>query len=73
MIPNIIAIPNNRNAARCMQRPKDLIYSVDEWPPAPKLPVLGLQQVSLISICPVLLVITEPPCRLAPSLLDAPA
>ena len=57
MIPNIIDIPIERNAARCMQRPKDLIYSVDEWPPAPKLAVLGLQQVSLVSIYLVLLVI----------------
>jgi NCS2 family nucleobase:cation symporter-2 len=40
-----------------MKRPKDLIYSVDEWPPAPKLAVLGLQQVSLVSIYLVLLVI----------------
>ena len=59
MIPNIIDSPNGRtrNAVRRMKRPEDLIYSVDEWPPAPKLALLGLQQVSLVSIYLVLLVI----------------
>jgi xanthine permease XanP len=40
-----------------MKRPEDLIYTADEWPPAPKLAILGLQQVSLVSIYLVLLVI----------------
>jgi NCS2 family nucleobase:cation symporter-2 len=40
-----------------MKRPENLIYAVDEWPPLPKLALLGLQQVSLVSIYLVLLVI----------------
>lgn len=40
-----------------MKRPDNLIYAVDEWPPLPKLALLGLQQVSLVSIYLVLLVI----------------
>jgi NCS2 family nucleobase:cation symporter-2 len=38
-------------------RPDDLIYSVDEWPPWPKLLLLGLQQAILASVYLVLLVI----------------
>ncbi len=40
-----------------MKRPEDLIYAVDEWPPWPKLALLGLQQVSLTAIYLVLLII----------------
>jgi xanthine permease XanP len=38
-------------------RPEDLIYAVDEWPPWPKLVLLGLQQAILASVYLVLLVI----------------
>ncbi|MDD5703819.1 MAG: hypothetical protein PHU23_17435, partial [Dehalococcoidales bacterium] len=40
-----------------MKRPENLIYAVDELPPLAKLPILGLQQVALISIYLILLVI----------------
>ncbi len=40
-----------------MRRPENLIYAVDEWPPLPKLALLGLQQVSLVSIFLLFLVI----------------
>jgi xanthine permease XanP len=39
------------------ERPKDLIYAVDEWPPPAKLVFLGLQQASLVSIFLVFLVL----------------
>jgi xanthine permease XanP len=38
-------------------RPDDLIYAVDEWPPWPKLLLLGLQQAILAAVYLVLLVI----------------
>jgi hypothetical protein len=40
-----------------MKRPENLIYAVDEWPPLPKLALLGLKQVFLVTIYLVLLVI----------------
>jgi NCS2 family nucleobase:cation symporter-2 len=40
-----------------MKRPENLIYAVDELPPLAKLPVLGLQQVALISIYLIIFVI----------------
>ena len=39
------------------QRPENLIYAVDEWPPLAKLVFLGLQQASLVSIFLVFLVL----------------
>ncbi len=38
-------------------RPEDLIYAVDEWPPWPKLLLLGLQQAILASVYLVLVVV----------------
>jgi xanthine permease XanP len=38
-------------------RPEDLIYAVDDWPPWPKLVLLGLQQAILASVYLVLLVV----------------
>ena len=38
-------------------RPDDLIYAVDEWPPWPKLVLLGLQQAILAAVYLVLIVI----------------
>ena len=39
------------------QRPENLIYAVDEWPPLSKLIFLGLQLASLCSIFLVFLVL----------------
>jgi xanthine permease XanP len=44
-------------------RPEDLIYAVDEWPPWPKLVLLGLQQAILASVYLVLLVIVAREAR----------
>jgi xanthine permease XanP len=43
--------------ATAAQRPKDLTYAVDEWPPLSKLVFLGLQQASLVSTFLVFLVL----------------
>jgi xanthine permease XanP len=43
--------------ATAAQRPKDLTYALDEWPPLSKLVFLGLQQASLVSIFLVFLVL----------------
>ncbi len=42
---------------RMATRPDDLIYAVDEWPPWPKLVLLGLQQAILAAVYLVLIVI----------------
>ena len=44
-------------------RPDDLIYAVDEWPPWPKLVLLGLQQAILSAVYLVLIVIVARAAR----------